>query len=376
MWRRAALAIAVVALVAVGASEEAWAARAEPIGRFVAPVQVTAAPGDTRRLFVVERFGRIRVLNRGRLMSRPFVDLRRSVEMRNRRRIDRDQGGLLSMAFSPRYRRDRRLYVVYTRRDGMIHIDELRRSRRDPGRVARGSRRTVLAIPRESSNDLGGGLEFGPDRQLYVGLGYGADPESSGDLSTLTGKLLRIDPRPRGRSAYRVPRDNPFVGRAGARPEIYAYGLRVPWRFSFDSASGDLLMADVGERSFEEVTRVPLRLATGAHFGWPLFEGRRRRQSGQPRRLLFPQLVRSHRAGACAIIGGHIVRDRGPRSLSGRYLYADLCTGEVRSVRLTRRRASGDRWEGIRVGYPVSFGQDARGRVYLVSLEGPVYRIL
>ena len=342
--RRAAAALAVVLTFPPLAH---GALRLERVGVFSQPVEIAAPAGDPR-LFVAERAGRILVVRRGRV--RPFADLRARVEVRNRRDISRDQGGLLSFAFAPGG--SGRLDVLYTGRDDFVRVDELNR-----GRL-----RTVLTVPRRSNNDLGGALRFGPDGMLYVSLGYGRDPAASRDLGRLEGKLLRIDPRPAG--GYRIPADNPFLPRPGARPEIYAYGLRNPWRFAF--GSGGLVVADVGQRRQEELDFVSLRRAAGANFGWPGFEGRVRREPGAARGVR-PVLVRRHRGGACAIIGGHVVR--------GRYLYGDLCTGEVRSVRLRDGRAGGDRSEGARVPLLSSFGRDGRGRPYAASLRGPVYRL-
>jgi glucose/arabinose dehydrogenase len=341
---------AFAALLAVPSHADA-AIRLERIGVFAQPVEVAAPAGDRSRLFVAERAGRIRVVRRGRV--RRFADLRGRVEVRSRRDVSRDQGGLLSLAFAPDG--SERLYVLYTGRDDRVHVDEL----------LRGRLRTVLTVPRRSNNDLGGALRFGPDGMLWVSLGYGRDPAASQDLGRLEGKLLRIDPTPAAGRRYRIPVDNPFVLRPEARPETYAYGLRNPWRFAFDG-SGGLVVADVGEGRQEELDFMPWRRAAGADFGWPDFEGRVRREPAA-RRGVRPVLVRPHRGGVCAIIGGLFVR--------GRYLYGDLCTGEVRSVRLRASRAAGDRSEGVSIPLLSSFGHDGRGRTYAASLTGPVYRL-
>jgi len=314
----------------------------ERVGTFKQPVDVGAPPGDRSGVFVAERGGRIRVLRGGRI--RTFADLRGRVEIRDRRNIARDQGGLLSVAYGRG-----RAYVLYTGRDDLVHVDALRR-----GRL-----RTLLTVPRRSSNDLGGQLRIGPDGMLWVSLGYGADREASQDLARLEGKLLRIDPRRDG--SYGIPPGNP--GLPGARPEIYAYGLRNPWRFAFQGRR--LIVADVGESRQEEIDVVPWRMAAGADFGWPRFEGRARLADGP--RGVRPVFVRRHRSRVCAIIGGHVAR--------GRFLYGDLCGGEVRSVALGSGRARGDRSEGASVPFLSSFGTDARGRSYAASLYGPLYRL-
>jgi glucose/arabinose dehydrogenase len=361
-----AVAAVVAVLAAIAAPPPAGASVGlERIGVFAQPVDVTAPPGDRSRVFVAERSGRIRVVRRGRLLSRPFADLRGRVEIRDRRNIARDQGGLLSLAFAPRFRRTGRAYVLYTGTDDRLHVDELRR-----GRL-----RTLLTVPRRSNNDLGGQLRFGPDGMLWVSLGYGGDPGASRDLGRLQGKLLRIDPRPTAGRPYRIPPDNPFVLRPDVRPEIYAYGLRNPWRFAFDRPTGGLVVADVGESSQEEVSFLPWRRASGADFGWPSFEGNVRREPGASRGVR-PVLVRPHRDGVCAIIGGHVVRGGALPGLRGRYVYGDLCTGELRSTVLGAGGARGDRSERARVPYLSSFGRDGRGRTYATSLYGPVFRLV
>lgn len=368
------LALSSAALAA--AAPAGWAAsfRLERVTRTDSPVYVTAPPGDAR-LFVVGRRGRVDIVKNGRRLRRPFVDVRALGQLDDPDRIEVDHGGLLSLAFAPDYATSGLFYVWYTNRDGQIHVDELRASRANPDVALATSRRTVLTVERETRFELGGQVQFGPDGLLYIGFGYGPNPAESQDLSSLRGKLLRIDPRPSGGAAYTIPGDNPFVSTPGARPEIYAYGVRVPWRFSFDRRTGDLVLPDVGEARFEEVNFVPAGQAAGANFGWPMFEGTEPRDGTPSGDVIFPSLVRRHGPDVCAIIGGPVVRDRPVRRLYGRFLYADLCTGEMRSARLGSPRARGDRSEG-RLVHPVSFGEDARGRVYVADVFGPVYRIV
>jgi glucose/arabinose dehydrogenase len=373
--RLPAVVLACVASAAT-ATEPAGAVELRRVASFEEPVYVTAPRGDGRRIFVVERGGRIRVVRNGRKLPRPFLDIERLVQFIARGNVRRDQGGLLSLAFSPGYRRNGRFYVFYTHRDGRLHVDEFRRSRRHPGRARVSTRRTLLTVPRRSRNDLGGHLAFGPDGRLYIGLGYGRDPESSQDLSRLTGKILRVDPRPAAGRPYRIPADNPFVRQPGALAEIYAYGLRVPWRFSFDRRTGALAIGDVGATGAEEVNYLRGPAGAGANFGWPVFEGRRRITDSDATAVP-PVLVRRHPRGGCAaMVGGYVVRHRSLRRLRGRYIYGDLCSGRVRSARLRRPRAIDDRPERLSVPYLVSFGEDARGRLYAISLDGPVYRLV
>jgi glucose/arabinose dehydrogenase len=196
----------------------------------------------------------------------------------------------------------------------------------------------------------------------------------------LLGKLLRIDPHRRGASPYTVPATNPFVGRAGARPEIYSYGLRNPWRFSFNPQTGTLAIGDVGQGEREELDYTKVQRAKGANFGWPrwegelLFDASRPDPNLNPPAPVFPILTYSHARG-CAIVGGHVVHDPGLGWLKGRYLYTDLCNGVIRSVVAKPGSASGDRSTGLRVTTPSSFGEGDRGRVYVTSLAGPVYRL-
>jgi glucose/arabinose dehydrogenase len=239
----------------------------------------------------------------------------------------------------------------------------------------------VLRVAQPFTNHNGGLVLFGPDGLLYVGLGDGGsegDPSRNGqDLSTLLGKILRIDPRAGSGKPYTVPPSNPFLARRGARPEIYSYGLRNPWRFSFDRSTGALAIGDVGGNRFEEVDLVGRRAARGANFGWSAFEGLARLNADQHApNAIPPVLVYGHDAG-CAITGGYVVRDRTLPSLYGRYLYGDYCSGALRSF--TARpghRATDDRPLGPAVPSLSSFGEDDAGHIYATSLEGAVYRLV
>jgi glucose/arabinose dehydrogenase len=345
------------------------------IGGFHNPIFVTAPPGDTHRLFVVERAGRIRVVKDGKKLGTPFLDISSNV------RTDSERG-LLSMAFAPDYAKSRRFYIYFTDKTGDIHIQEDRRSTTNADLAARGSGRNLLTIGhREFPNHDGGQLQFGPDGYLYAGVGDGGsagDPHGHGQsLKTRLAKLLRIDPRhPSGGRRYGV-KGNPFVHRKGAEPEIWAYGLRNPWRFSFDRATGDLVIADVGQDTEEEIDFARRGTGKGANYGWNIFEGRRRFHSGSAPHAVKPRLVHDHSAGYCSITGGYVVRDKSLTTLYGRYVYGDLCKSPLRSVKLGRSGgASGDKTIGVSVGQLVSFGEDAQGRVYAVSLDGGVFRLV
>jgi glucose/arabinose dehydrogenase len=378
----AAVAIAAAAVASAGARgtprpRAAAAVRLLLLGRFRSPTYLAAPPGDARRRFVVERAGRIRVLVGRRKLKAPFLDIRRQVQTGG-------ESGLLSMAFAPDYASSRRFYVYYTDNAGFIRVDQYRRAVSTPNRALPGSRRLVIRQPHHNFNHKGGQLQFGPDRMLYMGFGDGGsegDPHRNGqNRGRLLGKLLRLDPLAGG--GYRIPRSNPFVGRSG-RDEIYAYGLRNPWRFSFDRRHGHLTIGDVGQDEIEEIDFVRNRRGPGHaprggyNFGWSVFEGRHRFRPGRAPGHVPPVLQHSHAGGYCGIIGGYVVRDRGlGRRLYGRYVYGDLCRAGLRVARLRPRRATGDRSLGVRVSELVSFGEDARGRLYAVSLRGPVYRIV
>jgi glucose/arabinose dehydrogenase len=342
------------------------------IGTFDSPLLVTSPPGDKRRVIVVEQTGRVRLLLGSKRVRRPFLDLRNDVTAGG-------EQGLLGLAFAPDYARSGRLYVYFTDRVGNQRLQEFRRSARSPNRADKSSRRNVLTMDDPYPNHNGGNLVFGPDRYLYIGTGdggAGGDPENRAqNLNSLLGKILRIDPRRHGSSAYRSPPSNPFVGRGG-RNEIYAYGLRNPWRFSFDRKTGDLYIGDVGQNSTEEIDYARRGGARGRNYGWSCFEGRRRYDDSRicPNAIA-PVLDYGRAGGACSVTGGVVSRDPGVPDLLGRYLYGDYCAGRLRSFRIQRGRVVDDRGLGLRVSSLTSFGEDGRGRVYATSQDGPVYRL-
>ena len=379
-----ALAVAVLALGVVFA-RGGEAAAGDPqlalVGRFSSPVYLTAPTGDRDRLFVVEQAGRIRISRGGRTLATPFLDIRSLVAAGGER-------GLLSMAFPPDYATSRLLYVYYTARNGAITVAEYRTSANADVADAN-TRRTVLSIAHSRSNHNGGQLQFGPDSFLYVGTGDGGgggDPDRNGqNLGALLGKILRLDPRAAGGAAYTVPPSNPFVGVPGARGEIWSYGLRNPWRFSFDRETGDLTIGDVGQGSWEEIDFVAAGAGRGrgANFGWSCFEGRHAytpnssEAACNPVRSPYvpPVWEYSHSRG-CSISGGYVVRDPTTiAALNGRYVYGDYCNKPLWSVLLRTPDAQGDRRVGLAVPSLTSFGEDACGRVYALSGDGPVYRL-
>jgi glucose/arabinose dehydrogenase len=350
------------------------------IGSFDHPVYIAGAPGYPKLLFVVEQPGRVSVLRGGHRLRRPFLDLHKDVSYGGER-------GLLSIAFTPDYAKSRRFYVYYTDPQGNIRIDEFKRA--TPTRAATGSRRKVIEIPHPvNANHNGGQLQF-LGNLLYFGTGDGGSggdpPNNAQNKDVLLGKLLRIDPRPAGGRPYTVPSSNPFVGRAG-RDEIYSYGLRNPFRFSFDHVSAGrprIAIGDVGQNAIEELDYETVAGAKGANFGWDAFEGFSKYEdenSGtpDPGDTVKPIFAYNHSrgGGSCTIIGGYVVADQRLPGLYGRYVYADLCEGQLRSLALHLKRASDDRKLGLAVSTPSSFGEDDLHRLYVVSLEGPVFRLV
>ncbi len=344
------------------------------VGDFEQPLFVASPPGDRRRLFVVEQGGRIRVVLGGRILATPFLDIAGGVTAGG-------EQGLLGLAFAPSYARSGLFYVYFTGKDSREHLVEYRRA--GPNRANPASARTVFVHADPEGNHNGGMLAFGPDRYLYVGTGDGGGGfdqhgarGNAQNLGSPLGKILRIDPRASGGRSFTAPSSNPFVGRRGARREVYAYGLRNPWRFSFDRSRGDLIIGDVGQNAVEEIDFVRKGRGRGANFGWRPFEGNKRAFDESAPGAVAPVITKTHGDGWCSITGGYVVRDRGVPGLYGRYVYGDYCKGQLRSARLTAGRATGDR---AIAGVPTiqgldSFGEDAARRVYVVSQSGPVYR--
>jgi glucose/arabinose dehydrogenase len=344
---------------------------------FDEPVFVTSPPGDPR-LFVVERPGRIQVVHDGTVSQ--FLDIHTMTTTTSER-------GLLSMAFDPNYATNGAFYVFYTGDGpnsggalGDIHIDEYHVSA-DPNVADPATRRTVWTFPHSAGNHDGGQLQFGPDGLLYITVGDNANGANAQSLATPYGKVFRIDPHGVGPGAHSVPPTNPFVGTPGAIQETWSLGLRNPFRFSFDRLNGDLIIADVGEVSFEEID-----LATaasgggrGANFGWPSCEAFTGNCAGfTPPVFAYPHTdPGGDVAHGCAILGGYVYRGSLAPEIAGRYLYADLCVGELRSIQLDVPSASGDRPESApgALGSPRSFGEDSACNVYVTNTT-TVFRIV
>ena len=340
-------------------------------GGLSSPVYLTAPAGDAR-LFVVEQSGRIRVVQNGQLLSTPFLDITSKV-------LSGGERGLLSVAFHPRYAANGLFYVYYTDRQGDIVIERYRASA--SANVAdAGSGAVVLSIPHRLAANHNGGLAlFGPDGMLYVGTGDGGgrgDPQGNGQHrgTPLLGDLLRIDVD-RG-DPYAIPPTNPFAGQQDARGEVWAYGLRNPWRFAFDRQANLLYLADVGQDSREEVNVAPAGTG-GQNYGWNIMEGLQcfRDSSCSREGLTLPVLEYSSTEG-CSIIGGFVYRGTRIPGLAGTYFYADYCRGWIRSFRYANGQATEQReWNVRNVGSILSFGEDAAGELYVLSANGRVYRM-
>ncbi|MTW09480.1 glucose dehydrogenase [Pseudoduganella eburnea] len=343
------------------------------------PVLLTAPANDTRR-FIVERPGRIRILaSDGTLGTTPFLDLTGLISTDG-------EGGLLSMAFHPSYAQNGKFYIYYTDKFGNIAIDEAKVSTGNANLADANSLKRLVTIPHPTyTNHYGGLLAFGPDGYLYAGTGDGGgsgDPSGNAqNLDSLLGKLLRLNVDTPVAPLYLVPPDNPYAGQEGKRGEIWAYGLRNPWRFAFDAATGSLYIADVGQDMKEEVDVVASTLKP-ANYGWNVMEGTScyNAASCSQAGLTLPVLEYDHgsnNANGCAITGGFVYRGKAMPELAGRYLYSDYCKGFLRSFLYTNGAVSeGKDWAVGDIGRVPAFGQDSAGELYMLSEGGKVYQIV
>jgi glucose/arabinose dehydrogenase len=322
------------------------------------PVYVTAAKSQPQNLYVVEREGRIRVLVNGRLRAQPFLDIRSQVQS------GYVEQGLLSMAFDPNYAKTHRFWVYFNARNGDVHVVQYRSN--GASAIPSSARLKLSVRHRENDNHDGGQLAFGPDGLLYAGIGDGGgggdQHNYAQNLSVSLGKLLRLN-----------------VNKSGARWQMAAYGLRNPWRFSFDRATGDLYIGDVGQDTWEEIDfRSRAALGKLTNYGWSVYEGRAKfknvRLAGRAP-VVWPVTVYKHTGGSCSVTGGYVYRGSGVPAAKGRYFYGDYCSGKVWSLRVSGGRATSQRRESFNVSGLSSFGEDARGELYAVSLEGRIYRL-
>lgn len=344
------------------------------------PVDLTAPPGDTTRIFIVEKTGRVRIFRAGQVVARPFLDVSGLVS-------GGSEQGLLGLAFHPNFSSNGKFYVDYTDRAGDTRIVEFAVGSDPDTASSTVAGRQVLFVDQPYANHNGGQVAFGPDNYLYIALGDGGsagDPQGNGqNLGALLGKILRIDVD--GGSPYAVPAGNPFVGRAGARGEIWSYGWRNPWRFCFDHLTGDMVVGDVGQNLYEEIDHEPKGLP-GRNYGWRIMEGFHcypQNASCDTVGLTLPVAEYDHGTG-CSVTGGYVYRGPSMPELHGSYFYGDYCTGIVRSLEIqdgvavnakdwtsALRTAAGGPMAGLS-----SFGLDARGELYLVLLDGEIYRLV
>ncbi|MEP6688408.1 MAG: PQQ-dependent sugar dehydrogenase [Gemmatimonadales bacterium] len=339
------------------------------------PLYLTAPAGDAR-LFIVEKGGAIRIVKDGAVLPTQFLTLADRVSTGA-------EQGLLGLAFDPGYATNGRFVVHYTNASGNTVVSLFRVSAGDPDQADPASEIVLLTAEQPFSNHNGGQIVFGPDGMLYISLGdggSGGDPGGRGQsVADLLGGILRVDVS--SGTGYTVPPDNPFVGRADARPEVWSFGLRNPWRFTFDPPTGDLYIADVGQNAWEEVDVATQAAGAGRgiNFGWNVTEGNHcyAASTCDQTGLTPPVLEYSHDDG-CSISGGFVYRGAAIPALQGHYFYADYCRGWVRSFRFQDGQAlEPQQWPSLAPGGSIpSFGQDAAGELYILTAEGGVFRIV
>ena len=344
------------------------------------PIGITHAGDQSGRLFVIEQGGTIRIIKKGRLLARPFLDISSIITAGG-------EQGLLGLAFHPRFETNRRFYVNYTDTGGDTVIAEYKRSREAANRAAPGSARVVLGFDQPFANHNGGHLAFGPDGYLYIATGDGGsagDPQGNGQRrDTLLGKILRIDVDERtSERGYGIPEDNPFRGEPGVRPEIWSYGLRNPWRFSFDRRTDAMWIGDVGQSALEEIDFEPASSEGGVNWGWDLKEGSQCYPSETEceavqvgANLRDPIAEYSHDFG-CSVTGGHVYRGQRFPAMRGYYFFADYCTGIFWTLD-TRAGAGQEEVLRLRSDQTISsFGENGSGEIFVVDHGGEIFRLV
>ena len=334
------------------------------------PVYLTSPSGDSR-LFVVEQVGRIRIIQSGQLLPIPFLDITSRV-------LSGGERGLLSVAFHPQYQTNGFFYVYFTGAGGEIRVERFTVSS-NANQANASSPKVVLTAAHPRSNHNGGLAMFGPDGMLYLGLGDGGgggDPDLNGQKqTTILGKILRIDVSTG--DPYSIPAGNPFAGRSDARQEIWAMGLRNPWRFAFDRSAGNLYVADVGQDRTEEVNVVNTARA-GVNYGWNVMEGSSCYASSTCNKqgLEVPVLEYGHDNGECSVTGGFVYRGSAMPELAGTYFYSDYCAGWIRSFVFNGTATDKRQWDLGSVGSVTSFGEDSSGELYMTSANGRIYKFV
>lgn len=339
------------------------------------PVQMVDPNDGTGRFFIVEKPGKILILKDGKVADQPFLDIANQVSTGS-------EQGLLSMALHPDFAKNGEFFIDYTDAKGNTQVERWNVSKTDANAADPSSKKTILTVQQPYSNHNGGLLLFGPDGMLYIGLGDGGsegDPLHNGqNLDTLLSKILRVDvDTTTGDLAYGIPKDNPFVNKSDTRPETWVWGLRNPWRFSFDKKTGDLLIGDVGQDEYEEADLAPAGKG-GFNFGWSTMEADScyKASSCDQQGLTKPFFFYSHQDGGCSITGGYVYRGSKIQGLDGTYLAADYCSGLLWQVHPDGKGG----WtvdEPISTGTtPSSFAEDASGELYLIDLQGAIYKII
>ncbi|WP_055713895.1 PQQ-dependent sugar dehydrogenase [Streptomyces torulosus] len=326
------------------------------------PVAGTAGPGGT--IWIAERAGTVRVLG-DQGLGEPVLDISAETTTDGER-------GLLGIAFDNGFAH---FYISFTNRNGTSTVDEF--AVRD-GKIQPDTRRTVLTQTQPYSNHNGGDIAFGPDGYLYIAFGdggSGGDPHGNGqNLGTLLGKLLRIDPS--GAKPYAIPPGNPFVGDPKAKDEIWAYGLRNPWRFSFDAGTGDLLIGDVGQSAWEEIDWAPASSKGGENYGWSQMEGNHPFRGGiEPANHVPPIHEYGRNGRGCSVTGGYVYRGTAIPNLKGHYVFSDYCDGTLRTLQMENGKVTGVNDLAVNGGSVASFVQDGKGELYVLDLRGSVSRI-
>ncbi|MCA1645359.1 MAG: PQQ-dependent sugar dehydrogenase [Chloroflexi bacterium] len=334
------------------------------------PTLVAVPPDGSKRFFVLERGGRVRVADaNGQLRPTPFLDLTQDTSTGT-------EQGLIGLAFHPAFAQNGYVYVDYTATDATVRIIRYTVTPDRPDQVDPSTAHAVMQIPKQSKFHNGGTLAFGPDGYLYASIGDDEQSEKAQDLTSIYGKILRIDVD--SADPYAIPPSNPFVSQAAARGEIWSYGLRNPWRFSFDRGTGDLWIGDVGDAKWEEVDMQPVASQGGENYGWPILEGNEcvETEHCHDTGLVAPLVTYGHDM-TCAVMGGYIYRGQTAQGLAGTYLFGDLCTGGV----FTLQDSADQGWKRLELGFqPIkiaSFGEDPSGDVYVVDMQsGVIYRVM
>ncbi len=346
-------------------------------GGFMSPVFLTEAPDDSGRVFVLEQEGRVRLLTPGALDHPTYLDLRPLIRSGGER-------GLLGLAFHPRFAKNGRLFVYFTNRGGDIVVARLTANPPDTDRVDPATLKPVLLIDNPAPNHNGGMIAFGPDGYLYAGTGDGGgsgDPFENGQNTfSYLGKILRIDVNTNGNGPYKVPPDNPFIGLSTHRPEVWALGLRNPWRFSFDMKTGDLFIADVGQDHWEEIDHEAAGGPGGVNYGWSRMEGRHcfPPRKGKCDKYTQPVAEYGHALG-CSVTGGYVYRGKTIGALDGVYLFGDFCSGAISGLWPEKRDPEAFRMRSLLETKLAisSFGQTRDGEVYVLDHRGGgVWRIV